>query len=919
MPRNLEILVRSEAFVADQVLSLVERQSLGTPGSCEVRLVIERYVGLEELVGARTQIQFGYPGEVPHVFWGIIESAEVESNPVDEGQPMAPTYRIHVVSRLQLLEQSRDARIFQELDVQEIVSQVLEAHGMVLEDFEWRLSGTYPKREYCVQYNETALNFISRLLEEEGIYFFSELDPEAEAEHIVFADDSTRAEAILGTSPLPLRAASQLNDQGTAVYRLNQRHAAQSGKVTLRAFNFKRPDLDLTSMAQADVFPELEVYDFPDDYVDGEEGQRRSQVRLEEMQCQRHTLEISADEPTLHVGQQLAIEAEDERSYFCTSTLHEYRRDPLLREQGAGGDTYQVTAELVPLDVIFRPRRLHSKPVIFGPQTATVVAPEGSEAEEIFTDEHGRCKVKFHWDRGSEFFDRASCWMRVGQLQSSGSMVLPRVNWEVIVEFLEGDPDRPVVTGRLYNGTFMPPYQLPEGRTRTSLQTASTPAGGGSNEIRFEDKAGAEEIMIHSQYDTAIAAANNRVSNVGNNQTLVVGNNATLEVGANETIQITNGFQNTIGAAQTVDVGGNRSVEVNAVYGLTVAGSSETTVGGNHMEMVGNPLEGLLSLATAKAAELATAAATKAMGQVEAAVQGKVAQALGPINDLISEAEALGGRMEALANGDLTASAGLLGAVGGLPGPSAMVGSLAAGPAVTRAAPGTESSSGEVALNAAMSSAISSAAGKGLARVKQAIGAATGQDAAGVRGQSQANVAGPVGDVGGISEADATAGPGHSQYKVTADHSETIGAMRVTAAAGTVATNVKAAMSQSVGAAHLEFVLGDRAESVEGAKSEAQVGLIVVSKGGESETAEGARDNTVGGALLQSIKGSHMVEAGAAATLVGALHKLEASAKIVFKCGASSLTVDGGGITIQSPAVNFSASSITVTKNASES
>src|SRR5262249_54428632 len=154
--------------------------------------------------------------------------------------------------------------------------------------------------------------------------------------------------------------------------------------------------------------------------------------------------------------------------------------------------------------------------------------------------------------------DKASCWMRVAQLQTSGSVMLPRIGWEVLVEFIEGDPDRPIVTGRVYNGAIMPPYALPEGKTRSTFRTASTPGGGGTNEIRYEDKAGSEEIMMHAEHDMKVVVANDAKRHVGNNETQHVGNNASLQVGANQTTKITKGFSNDIGGGQKVSVGGNR-------------------------------------------------------------------------------------------------------------------------------------------------------------------------------------------------------------------------------------------------------------------------------------------------------------------------------------------------------------------------
>lgn len=923
--QTLDVLLRTASAVTDKVLSFREEHVLGVPAHAVVRAALQQPVALETLVGSPAELRVSSLGEAPRAFWGVVESVEMEAAPLEAGRDRpAPIYSFRLVSFLALLERSVDSIIFQDKDVQEIVTDVLERHGIDSNHFEWRLTQSYPKREYCVQYQESALNFVSRLLEAEGIHFYSELDPDAQGEKLVFCDDSSAAAPMPGSEVLPLREASALHAEGTAVYALSHAERLRSGKVTLRAFDFKRPDLDLTSDASADVFSDVELYDFSDDYIEPSDGQRLAQTRLEAEQHRRRRFFVETDGQQVHVGHKLGIDTGDgQLDLFVIAAVHEFENDRLIRESGGsvsddGHDSYVVRAELIPIDVKFRPERVHPAPVLHGPQTATVVAPQGAQSEEIHTDEHGRAKVLFHWDSSGVDDDKASCWMRVTQLQTSGSMILPRVGWEAVVEFLDGNPDKPFVTGRLYNGVFMPPYQLPEGKTRSAIQTQSSPGGGGTNEIRYEDKAGSEEIMINSQYNTVIAVANNRDKTVGKNETLTIGNNATLEVGGNQDTKVTNGFQNTVKGDQSVSVGGNRTVEVNAVYGLTVAGSASTTVSGNQFEMDGNPLEGLLTLAASKAAEVAQAKAAQAMAAVQGAVQGAVDQVMGPINSLTQQASALGGPMGALSNGNLGASAGLTAGALSLPSAGSLVGSLAAGPAAFNPAVEGGTSAASISLSSMMNSAVEKAAGTGLAAAKQALGAAQGEDASGAGGASAANVAGPVGDVGGLTAEDMATGPGHAQYKITGDLKEEIGALRLTAAASSLMTNVTATMDQKAGAAHIELVLGSRAESIEGAKSETSAGLVVITKSDETETVNGMRSAMVGGAVLETIKGDHVVESSAMVSLVGAMHKVEAKGKITFKCGGSSVVVDGGGITVQSPAVDFSASSIKLTKNVND-
>jgi type VI secretion system secreted protein VgrG len=924
MAGTLEVRLQGEQFTAEQVLAFREEHVLGQPSEVVVRALLPDVVPLDDLIGTACELTYAVSGEESRFFRGIVESVELEGNPREDGTLVLPTYLFRVVSVLALLERSEDCRIFQELTVREIIGEVLQANGIEetvgggKKQVDFRLTDTYPPREYCVQYRESALHFISRLCESDGIHFFSE-QVEGEPECLVFADNSTKA-AVSPEEALPVREASQQRSESAAVYRFDTDRALRSGDVTLSAYDFKRPKLDLVQSAQAKSSTELSAYDFSNDYVEVAEGKRLSQVRLEQARSACERVFIEADSASIKAGHALKISGalgDDDSEYFVVSAVHEYRNDRKIRDAGHEDASYRVQAELVPKSVRYRVPARHGAPVIDGPQTATVVAPKDSPSETIHTDEHGRCRVRFHWDRAPDTYDRASCWMRVSQLQTSGSMVLPRVDWEVVVEFLEGNPDHPVVTGRLFNDKYMPPYALPEGRTRTSLKTASTPSGGGANEVRFEDKAGSEEILISSQYNTGIAAANNRKKTVGKDETLVVGNNAQLEVGANQDIQITNGSQTTIGADQTTTVSANRTVGVNAVYGLTVGGSSASTVGGNQFEMVGNPLEALLSLAASKAIALASAEVTQMAEKVQGMVQGAVNQVLGPIQDLQDQVEAMSADMAAVNEGALAASAGLSASVAGLPTMDDLSRSAAAGPAGTREGPEDSSSSVGISGAALANAAMLRGMRGGIQGAKNAAGAAQGQDGASGGGKSLENVGGPAGDLAGFSESDTAAGAGYSQYTVKGAHTEKAGGNRITAAAGSIMVNAKSE-SESIGAALVEIIKGDRAESVEGASSETEPALVMVVGGNSSQVIKGALNTMAGGAVMETIGGNRTVEAKSSVNLIGATHALDAQTKITFKCGASSIVIDGSGITIQSAMVSIDGSSITLPKNVND-
>jgi type VI secretion system secreted protein VgrG len=554
--------------------------------------------------------------------------------------------------------------------------------------------------------------------------------------------------------------------------------------------------------------------------------------------------------------------------------------------------------------VKFRTPQKTPAPIIDGPQTARVVAPPGSPEEEIHTDAHGRCKVLFHWDRYGKQDDSASCWIRVAQPQTSGSMILPRVGWEVIIEFLEGNPDRPLVTGRVFNGRYMPPYALPEGKSRTAMKTSSSPGGKGANEIRMEDKAGSEEIKIHAQKDTTIATGNNKTKSTGANETKNVKVNAKLEVGADQTVKVTNGYKNTVVGTQGVSVGSHRTVEVNAVYGLTSAAASETSVGGNQMEMDGNPLEGLLSLAVKTVTEAAKAEAAKALQQLDQAVSAKVHQVMGPLQGLQNQAAQIGAAMDAVGKGNLGAAADAMSAAAALPSPGAFGAALAS----RGGGPGAPAAGG-------LDSLIHGAMRAGTDKLGDALGLGGG----GGGGSSLANTAGPDGNVAGNSASDSATGPGHAINVCSATHAEKIGGIKATIAAGGIHTTIKGARHQNIGMARVELVGGTRAESCLADKTEKALGLVVVSKAPESETVGNARLTMVGGGILDKIGGSSTVAATGKAMFVGAFHKVDATSAIVFKCGESEVVIDGGGVTIKTPgAVTITASKVTLTKDVSE-
>jgi type VI secretion system secreted protein VgrG len=959
---------------AHAVVGFELSRELGRPPRASVDVRLLDFVDPQVLVGLGGSLQFGH-GTLAHRIKGTIVSAMSIATPA-AGADRQWSLRVEIVSQLGVLEHSVSSTIFQDKSVPDIVKAVLAEHGIPDTAQKWKLSATYPKREYCVQYEESALDFVNRLLEKEGIFYsFRATD---EDETIVFEDDSTACDPLDGDPVVAYVTTSAQQSSTEAIQAIVETHRVESGKITLRDYDFKRPDLDLTCDAEADVEPALELFDYPGGYVEQAEGKRYAKVQLEAEQCRRKILEVRGDVARLCEGRKLTLSHAPrtlDGEYVVARVIHRYDAvkagdDPGARaswlkkaaHRAAGSDASQpslgMEAELVPAKVPFRRRASTKAPIIDGPQTATVVAPEGSEPEEIHVDEHGRVKVKFHWDLAAAQDDKASCWIRTQQLQTSGSMILPRVDWEVVVEFQQGDPDRPIITGRMYNGRYKPPYELPGGKTRTSLQSSSSPGGGGSNEIRFEDSAGSEEVSIKAQKNQTLATGNNKTKSTGNDEKQSVAANRTIDIGANQTIRVTSGFLNTVAGTQSQTVGANRKIGVNAVLGLS-SPSMTGSVGGNQFEMDGNPIAGLIDLAAEKATEAAKAKAAEQMKKLDAAVKEKVDAVMGPIDKVTNTLDKVGKGMEAAKNGDLSGAASAASEAAGLPTPDQVMDDMkskAVGKAkdawgkvpghafaedaadeagvtgedakATKAGKGGEEGGGEggdeggegggggggdegfskaSGLNDMVNSGIENAVSGAAGGLKDALGV----------GQSGKVVPGPPGGVSGNAEADNTCGPGHSIHKSTSTYAETIGSIRATIALDSINTNIGGDRTQDIGAARVELVNGTRAESCD-SKTETALGLVVITGGDEAESVGGANSTMVGGAILAKVGGSAKVAAGGAALFVGALHKVDASGKITFNCGGSSVVIDGGGITMESATIRIAGASVKLTKSVAQ-
>jgi type VI secretion system secreted protein VgrG len=535
--------------------------------------------------------------------------------------------QLTIVPRAWRLGRLVRSRIFQDKTVPEIVQQVLKDGGV---EVRASLSGRYGPREYCVQYRESDLDFVHRLLEDEGIFYWFEHGQDAHV--LVLADAPSAHPPLPGGAHLVFRepGGHAVTEEHLDVYR--QRVELRAAKVSLRDYDPARPALDLTASAEGGGDVALEIYDHPGGYTEPSAGAARSRVRLEEQRARAALFDGESPCARLAPGFKLEVAEHPaglDGEYVILEVEHVGRQPEILG--GLGGATraepYRNRFVCLPADVPFRPERRTARPIVPGAQTALVVGPKG---EEIYTDESGRVKVQFHWDREGKRDERSSCWIRVAQTWAGpgyGSLYLPRIGQEVVVEFLDGDPDRPLVTGAVYNGANPPPVALPGEKTRSTLRSASTPGSDGSNELRFEDAAGQEQVYLHAQRDLSVVVENDETHRVGGNEKLTVTKDRTRSVGGSQSLQVAGSDTSTVGGSQSLQVGGNRTTTVGAAHVETVAADQSVHVGGAQAVTVA--LAAAETVGLAKALSIGGAYAVNVGGVMNELVGGLKAEEVG--------------------------------------------------------------------------------------------------------------------------------------------------------------------------------------------------------------------------------------------------------------------------------------------------
>jgi type VI secretion system secreted protein VgrG len=540
------------------------------------------------LLGSSLTVTATQPDNTKRYYNGII--ARVTYTGLAGG---AYRYRMELRPWIWLLSHTQDCAIFQNKSAFSIITDdIFRAKGFTnFQDKRQSQSGDIVL-EYCVQYRETALDFVTRLMEQYGIYYYFQ---HSDGEHtLVLADDPNSHTTLPTAIPYMINQA-EYRGVDDHIWDWTADLNLQAGAFTLRDYNFTTPTADLTGkLINAGGHPNgtLEVYDYPTAYATAADGAKLATVRMQDLAARRQVMGGTSNARGLYAGCKFKmsgfVETEMNAEYLVIAATTSFSVAEGLADTGGDlTDTYRCVLHAIPGDTQFRLAPLTPRPVVRGPQSAKVV---GASGDEITTDNYGRIKVKFYWDRSATQDENASCWIRVSQLWAGnnwGAMFIPRVGQEVIVDFLEGNPDRPIVTGRVYNADLPVPYALPANATRSTIMSNSSKGGGGSNELRFEDKKGSEEVFLHAQKDYHKVVLHNDIVDITQDTTTTISQGkrtVTVSQGDN-VLTVSQG-----NSSATVSMGndsltvsqGNHSITVTAGKSSITAGQSITlTVGSN--------------------------------------------------------------------------------------------------------------------------------------------------------------------------------------------------------------------------------------------------------------------------------------------------------------------------------------------------
>jgi len=554
-------------------------------------------INFQGMLGQSMTVQYQRPDKEIRYFNGIVSCFTQAGSHGDSS-----LYRATLRPWFWFLTRNADSRIFQNKTVPDIIKEVFREHGF--SDFEESLTGSHREWEYCVQYRETDFNFVSRLLEQEGIYYYFKHE---DGKHsLVLADSVNAHETVPGYEEVPYYPPEE-NERRERdhLYSWTLSQYIQPGAYVLNGFDFKKPKANLlvnATLPREYEKANYEIYDYPGAYIESTDGENYARNRIEELQAQHEKAHGKGNAGGLAVGSLFTLtnhflREDQNRQYLISTAL--YHLGPQEYEskfQNGNEATFTSSIGVIDAEQPFRTPRDTKKPIVRGIQTAVVVGPQG---EEIYTDEYGRVKVQFHWDRYGEANENSSCWIRVAHIWAGnnwGGVHLPRIGQEVIVDFLEGDPDRPLITGRVYNDDNMPPYELPANKTQSGIKSRSSKGGTPQNfnEIRFEDKRDNEEVYIHAEkdynshvendqsttveHDQFNTIGNDRAKDIGNNETNTIGNDQTIAIGSNQTTSIGKNQDISVGTDLSISIGNNESINIGKDLSESVGGESTLTV-----------------------------------------------------------------------------------------------------------------------------------------------------------------------------------------------------------------------------------------------------------------------------------------------------------------------------------------------------
>jgi len=838
-----------------RVLEARGEEALSRPFAWEVAFEAEG-VSPDEAVGAEARLTLtDERGLTRHVV-GCVEWVEVELAPTGGEHGLARA-RARVVPEVYLaLSRRRGYRIFQDEDVPTIVRAVLRDAGVEEARVRWDVQGACAVRPYCVQYDERAWDFVSRLLEFEGLWYAFE---HAEGGCVMVVTDRNDALAKRDPAALGFTTDPSVRGRGDRVWAWAERARVCVAKVSLDDYDFARPAADLAASASASEVVEREAYAWPGGYTDAAVGRRLARVRLDEHRSARSTASCETSAFDLSPGARFDLEDHPAVSgERLVTALRLFARPGEVRAGSAlaeaGPERLAVAVETLPIAQTYRPARATPVPRPTGLQTARVTGP-GSE--ELYTDEHGRVKVQFRWDREGVFDEKTSCWLRVAQGHTTGSFLLPRVGWEVLVDFVDGDPDRPVCLGKLWNPAFPPPAALPEDRLQTHHATVSSPGAGTMNQWILDDAAGNERVVVNAGRDYNLRVANCADVRVGHNEEHAVGGSRTVTVGGNDTATVGANHNLGVTGSHTVRVGGTRTTGVNGSASDDTAGSYTLSVGGMETIMVGSPSKAILDVLEDRAIAAATSAASQAADRAAAVLTAPIAPALAQAREAVGPASRFAGPAAAL--------------LGGSSPPSALFGSAAA--SLSRS-PGAQG-------------------------VASANAAAANMAIAGELGDMGRAAAAPPPDAAAAGATGATAGgTGTWRTAVGGAVSESVGGLASMTSASGIAFNIAGSLSERVGGARMILARASYVESVAAAKAE-QCSVYMV-KAGESIslTAEAAMAVSSAGTIREKVGGGYSISAGGRCVVTAPTVRMKAGGKITLTCGACSVIISRGKITV---------------------